>query len=147
MQSNSVSNCLSLVWLQTELDSTQSYYHYLLRRLYFLRRFYFLQNVPSLWLIFPAMYSTWFVQVKSDEIKIPRYLKQVTLFTQWSKIDTVRATSLSGFLLLPMSILSKRHISIAVNDQIAKRTERENQYENGMGQNCQGFRMYLLLIK
>ena len=59
---------------------------------------------PSLWLILPAMYSTWFVHVKSDDIKIPRYLKLLTLFTLWSKIDTVRAILLSNFLLLPTSI-------------------------------------------
>ena len=59
---------------------------------------------PSLWLILPAMYSTWFVHVKSDDIKIPRYLKLLTLFTLLSKIDTVRAIFLSNFLLLPTSI-------------------------------------------
>ena len=59
---------------------------------------------PSLWLILPAMYSTCFVHVKSDDIKIPRYLKLLTLFTLWSKIDTVRAILLSNFLLLPTSI-------------------------------------------
>ena len=30
---------------------------------------------PSLWLVLPAMYSTWFVHVKSGDITIPRYLK------------------------------------------------------------------------
>ena len=53
---------------------------------------------PSLWLILPAMYSTWFVHVKSDDIKIPSYLKLFTLFTLWSKI------LLSNFLLLSTSI-------------------------------------------
>ena len=38
------------------------------------------------------------------DIKIPRYLKVLTLFTLWSKIDTVRATLLANFLLLPISV-------------------------------------------
>ena len=50
------------------------------------------------------MYSTWFFNVKSDVIKIPRYLKLLALFTLWSKIDTVRAILLSNLLLLPTSI-------------------------------------------
>ena len=59
---------------------------------------------PSLWLVLPAMYSTWFVHVKSDDITIPRYLKLLTLFTLWSKINTIAAIFLSNFLLLPTSI-------------------------------------------
>jgi len=58
---------------------------------------------PSFYIIFTAMCPVWFVQVKSHYIKISRYLKQVTSFTQWSKVDTVRAALLSSFLLLPMS--------------------------------------------
>ena len=51
-----------------------------------------------------AMYSTWFFNVKSDVIKIPRYLKLLALFTLWSKIDTVSPILLSNLLLLPTSI-------------------------------------------
>ena len=53
--------------------------------------------------------------VKSEDICIPRYLKLRTLLILWSKIETVKSTLLSRFLLLPISmhlVLSKFKVSL-----------------------------------